>query len=161
MSLSSSFRLTLGIATLATLSACSLFSPNDDVYVNLVGLEPLPSQEMEARFAVKLRVQNPNDTAIHYNGLALELRVNNRPLATGVSDEQGEVPRYGETVISVPVTISAFSVVRQAWGIAGSSAYPARTGVPYELNGKLGGGLWGAARFTDNGELQLPTTLAP
>lgn len=161
MSPSPLIRHTISAFALASLSACSLFSPNDDVYVNLVGLEPLPSQEMEARFAVKLRVQNPNETAIRYNGLALELRVNNRPLATGVSDEQGEVPRYGETVISVPVTISAFSVVRQAWGIAGSSAYPAHTGVPYELNGKLGGGLWGAARFTDTGDLQLPASLAP
>jgi len=158
---SSPFRHALGIAMLSTLSACSLFSPKDNVYVNLVGLEPLPSQEMEARFAVKLRVQNPNDTAIHYNGMAIELRLNNRPLATGVSDEQGEVPRYGETVISVPVTISAFSVVRQAWGIAGNSASPARTGVPYELTGKLGGGLWGAARFNDAGELQLPPTSSP
>lgn len=154
-------RHAIGVALLASLSACSLFSPRDDVYVNLVGLEPLPSQEMEARFAVKLRVQNPNDTAIHYNGLAVELRINNRPLATGVSDAQGEVPRYGETVISVPVTISAFSVVRQAWGIAGSDVSPTQTGVPYELNGKLGGGLWGAARFTDTGDLQLPATLAP
>lgn len=155
------FRQALGIAMLATLSACSLFNPKDEVYVNLVGLEPLPSQEMEARFALKLRVQNPNDTAIRYNGLAVELRVNNRPLATGVSDEQGEVPRYGETVIRVPVTISAFSVVRQAWGIAGSSTSPAHTGLPYELNGKLGGGLWGATRFTDTGELQLPSTPTP
>lgn len=154
-------RHAIGAALLASLSACSLFSPRDDVYVNLVGLEPLPSQEMEARFAVKLRVQNPNDTAIHYNGLAVELRINNRPLATGVSDAQGEVPRYGETVISVPVTISAFSVVRQAWGIASSNVSPAQTGVPYELNGKLGGGLWGAARFTDTGDLQLPATLVP
>lgn len=155
------FRPFIAVLALASLSACSLLGPKDDVYVNLVGLEPLPSQEMEARFAVKLRVQNPNDTAIRYNGLALELRINNRPLATGVSDEQGEVPRYGETVISVPVTISAFSVVRQAWGIADSSVSPTRTGVPYELNGKLGGGLWGTARFTDTGELQLPTTLSP
>jgi LEA14-like dessication related protein len=110
---------------------------------------------MEARFAVKLRVQNPNETAIRYNGIALELRVNNRPLATGVSDISGEIPRYSEKVISVPVTISAFSIMRQAWGVA-SSAPSSHAAVPYELNGKLGGGVWGAARFTDSGELTLP-----
>ncbi len=147
---------TLLTAALATsISACSLFGTKDDVYVDLVGLEPLPSQEMEARFAVKLRVQNPNERPIRYNGIALELRVNNRSLATGVSDESGEVPRYGEKVISVPVSISAFSVLRQAWGVA-ASAPSNSTAVPYELNGKLGGGVWGAARFTDSGELSLP-----
>lgn len=149
-------RTLTGLALLTSLSACTLFGSRDDVYVDLVGLEPLPSQEMEARFAVKLRVQNPNDTAIRYDGIALELRVNNRPLATGVSDESGEVPRYGETVINVPVTISAFSVLRQAWGVAASAPSTSHTAVPYELNGKLGGGLWGAARFTDTGELTLP-----
>lgn len=144
-----------GTVLLASLSGCSLFGARDDVYVDLVGLEPLPSQEMEARFAVKLRVQNPNENAIRYNGIALELRVNNRPLATGVSNERGEVPRYGERLISVPVTISAFSVLSQAWGVAASA--PSRhAAVPYELNGKLGGGVWGAARFTDSGELTLP-----
>ncbi|MGY4533042.1 LEA14-like dessication related protein [Pseudomonas sp. TE3786] len=148
-------RAIAGVSLLITLSACSLLGVRDDVYVDLVGLEPLPSQEMEARFAVKLRVQNPNESAIRYNGIALELRVNNRNLATGVSDESGEVPRYSERVITVPVTISAFSVLRQAWGVAASPP-SANAAVPYELNGKLGGGLWGAARFTDTGELTLP-----
>ncbi len=148
-------RTLITAALVISLSACSLFGTKDDVYVDLVGLEPLPSQEMEARFAVKLRVQNPNERPIRYNGIALELRVNNRPLATGVSDEHGEVPRYGETVISVPVTISAFSILRQAWGVA-AGAPSSSIAVPYELNGKLGGGVWGAARFTDSGELSLP-----
>jgi LEA14-like dessication related protein len=155
MRLATLLRLTGSVLLLLSLSACSLLDTRDDVYVDLVGLEPLPSQDMEARFAVKLRVQNPNESAIRYNGIALELRVNNRPLATGVSDESGEVPRYGERVISVPITISAFSVLRQAWGVA-ASAPSSHAAVPYELNGKLGGGLWGAARFTDTGELTLP-----
>ncbi|MEN0106368.1 MAG: LEA type 2 family protein [Pseudomonas sp.] len=148
-------RTLIGTLLLSSLSGCALFGAKDDVYVDLVGLEPLPSQEMEARFALKLRVQNPNDVAIAYNGIALELRVNNRPLATGVSDERGEVPRYGEKLIKIPVTISAFSVLRQAWGVA-ASAPSGQEAVPYELSGKLGGGLWGAARFTDSGELTLP-----
>ena len=145
---------------LASLSACSIFSPRDDVSVDLVGLEPLPSQDMEARFAVKLRVQNPNDTPIHYNGIALALRINDRPLASGVSDTKGDIPRYGEAVISVPVTISAFSVLRQAWGIA-ESPLPKTQGVPYELSGKLGGGFWGSTRFVDTGQLALPPSTRP
>lgn len=136
-------------------SGCSVLGARDDVYVNLVGLEPLPSQEMEARFALKVRVQNPNESAIRYDGVALELRVNNRPFASGVSNESGEIPRYGEKLIYIPISISAFSVLRQAWGVA-ADAPLSKAAVPYELNGKLGGGLLGAARFSDSGDLSLP-----
>jgi hypothetical protein len=79
----------------------------DPVRVNLVGLEPLQGEGFELRFAVRLRVQNPNDSAIDYDGVALELDVNDKSFATGVSDSKGSVPRFGETVISVPVTVSA------------------------------------------------------
>ncbi len=155
MTLPALVRLTLSALLLVGASGCSLLGARDEVYVNVVGLEPLPSQEMEARFALKLRVQNPNEQAIRYDGIALELRVNNRPFASGVSDEAGEVPRYGEKLIYIPITISAFSVLRQAWGVAASTP-SSKAAVPYELSGKLGGGLLGAARFSDSGDLSLP-----
>ena len=113
---------------------------------DLVGLEPLPGQGLEVRFAVKLRVQNPNDRAVNFNGMALDLDVNGQPLASGVSDQSGSVPRFGETVVSVPVSISAFSVMRQAWGVAG---YQPGQEVPYRLRGKLADGLFGTRRFSD------------
>ena len=72
---------------LLSLSACALFPNRDPVNINVVGLEPLPSQDLEVRFAIKLRVQNPNEAAIDYNGVALDLEVNGRPLASGVSDQ--------------------------------------------------------------------------
>ena len=73
---------------------------------------------------VKLRVQNPNDEPIEYNGIALDLDVNGQPLASGVSDQTGEVPRFGERVVSVPLTVSAFSAFRQAWGLEQQRADP-------------------------------------
>ena len=76
---------------------------------------------MEMRFMVKLRVQNPNDEPIEYNGIALDLDVNGQPLASGVSDQTGEVPRFGERVVSVPLTVSAFSAFRQAWGLSNNA----------------------------------------
>ncbi|TRX76077.1 LEA type 2 family protein [Pseudomonas mangiferae] len=135
------------------LAACSSLAPRDPLRIDLAGLEPLPSQDLEARFAVKLRVQNPNDSAIDYNGVSLELDVNGRPLASGVSDQQGEIPRFGERVLSVPVTVSAFSAVRQAWGLA---EQPPRRNLPYSLRGKLAGGLLGTVRFSESGTLQWP-----
>lgn len=59
---------------LLTLSSCALFPNRDPVNINVVGIEPLQSQDLEVRFAVKLRIQNPNETAIDYNGVALTWR---------------------------------------------------------------------------------------
>jgi LEA14-like dessication related protein len=135
------------------LASCASLVPRDPLRIDLVGLEPLPAQGMEMRFAMVLRVQNPNDDAIDYDGLSVELEVNDQPLASGVSDQRGRVPRYGEALLRVPLSISALSVMRQAWAAAG---YQNGRGLPYELRGKLGGGLFGSARFSDAGTLNWP-----
>lgn len=146
-------RILVASLLLGGLAACSTFAPRDPLHIDLVGLEPLPGEGLEVRFAMKLRMQNPNDRPIDYNGVALQLTVNDQPLASGVSDQSGQVPRFGEALISIPVSISAYSAMRQAWGAAG---YTPDAGLPYELSGKLGGGLFGSARFTDSGTLKWP-----
>ncbi|KAA8698195.1 MULTISPECIES: LEA type 2 family protein [Pseudomonas] len=147
--------LTLSLVLLS-LSACALFPDRDALHINVVGIEPLQSQDLEVRFAVKLRVQNPNETAIDYNGVALDLEVNGRPLAAGVSDQQGSIPRFSETVLTVPVSVSAFSVLRQTLGLSQTQSL---NNLPYVLRGKLAGGLFGTVRFVDRGTLDLPTTV--
>ena len=147
--------LTLSLILLS-LSACALFPNRDALHINVVGIEPLQSQDLEVRFAVKLRVQNPNETAIDYNGVALDLEVNGRPLAAGVSDQQGSIPRFSETVLTVPVSVSAFSVLRQTLGLSQTQSL---NNLPYVLRGKLAGGLFGTVRFVDRGTLDLPTTV--
>ena len=147
--------LTLSLILLS-LSACALFPDRDALHINVVGIEPLQSQDLEVRFAVKLRVQNPNETAIDYNGVALDLEVNGRPLAAGVSDQQGSIPRFSETVLTVPVSVSAFSVLRQTLGLSQTQSL---NNLPYVLRGKLAGGLFGTVRFVDRGTLDLPTTV--
>ncbi|WP_339519900.1 LEA type 2 family protein [Pseudomonas proteolytica] len=147
--------LTLSLVLLS-LSACALFPDRDALHINVVGIEPLQSQDLEVRFAVKLRVQNPNETAIDYNGVALDLEVNGRPLAAGVSDQQGSIPRFSETVLTVPVSVSAFSVLRQTLGLSQTQSL---NNLPYVLHGKLAGGLFGTVRFVDRGTLDLPTTV--
>lgn len=142
---------------LLSLSACALFPNRDPVNINVVGLEPLPSQDLEVRFAIKLRVQNPNETAIDYNGIALDLEVNGHSLASGVSDQSGSIPRFSESIITVPVSISAFSVLRQTLGLSQTQTLD---NLPYVLRGKLAGGLFGTMRFFDSGKLSLPKATA-
>ncbi|AZD15771.1 LEA type 2 family protein [Pseudomonas chlororaphis] len=146
--------LTLSLLLLS-LSACALFPQRDQLHINVVGIEPLPSQDLEVRFAVKLRLQNPNETAINYNGVALDLEVNGRPLASGVSDQSGSIGRFSEGVLVVPVSVSAFAVLRQTLGLSQTQSLD---DLPYVLRGKLAGGPFGTMRFVEKGQLSLPKT---
>lgn len=134
------------------LSGCALLQGRDPLNISVIGIEPLPGQDLELRMAVKIRVQNPNESTVEYNGIALNLEVNDQPLAAGVSDAHGRIERYAEQVITVPVSISAFAFLRQAYGL--SQLQPLQ-GMPYVLRGKLAGGLLGTVRFKDRGRLDL------
>ena len=60
-------------------------------------------------------------------------------------------------MIKVPLTISAYSMLRQAMG---ASTLRAGQEVSYELRGKLGGGLL-PERFSATGNLNWPLTTRP
>lgn len=152
------FRLALTTLLAFAIAGCASLIDQDPLRVDLAGIEPLPGQELEMRFAVKLRVQNPNDKPVDFDGVALDLEINGQPLASGVSDQRGSVPRFGETLVTVPLSISAFSAVRQAWGAAN---YQPGQGLPYRLTGKLAGGLLGTHRFSDSGTLTWPEPVNP
>ncbi|MGC5698658.1 LEA type 2 family protein [Pseudomonas sp. NFXW11] len=137
---------------LLNLGACALLPDRDPVAINLVGIEPLPSEDMEMRFAVKLRLQNPNEKSIDYNGVALDLEVNGHPLASGVSDQRGHIGRYSEQLLVIPVSVSAFSVLRQTLGLSQTQSLDK---LPYVLRGKLAGGVFGTQRFVERGQISL------
>lgn len=148
--------LLLVVLVSLTLAGCASLVHREPVRINVVGLEPIPGEGMEMRFKVKLRVQNPNETAIDFDGLALDLDLNGKAFASGVSDRAGSVPRFGETLIEIPVSVSAIAVVRQALGVIEGEG---KAEVPYALRGRLAGGLLGGMRFSDSGTLKLPDPL--
>jgi len=146
-------RLIVSLAILCLAAAgCASLGGRDPLLVDVAGIETLPGEGMELNLAVTLRVQNPNDVPVQYDGIALMLDVNGRTLASGVSDRVGTVPRYGEIVFTVPMTLSAFDVARQVYGMM-SAEDPNR--VEYRLRGKLEGGLFGTRRFEDQGTFDL------
>jgi LEA14-like dessication related protein len=149
------FLLAAGLLALG-LSGCASLAGQDPLRFGIVGVDAAPGEGLELRFIVKLRVQNPNPEAVPYDGMALDLDVNGRTLATGVANVQGTVPRYGEQLFNVPVTISAFSAVRQALGLSELSQAES---LPFVLRGKLGAGPFGATRFIDEGKLDLGAAL--
>ena len=150
------FRSLLIALLLMTLGGCASLGGNDPLKVTLAGIEALPGQGMEVRMAVKLRVQNPNDAPVEFDGVALDLELRGQDFASGVSDRAGSVPRFGETLIEIPVSVSAIAVVRQALGVIEGEG---KAEVPYALRGRLAGGLLGGMRFSDSGTLKLPEPL--
>ena len=139
------------------LAGCAALGRPEPVRVNVIGIEPLPGESMELRMAVKLRIQNPNETALDFDGISLELDLRGSAFAAGVSAERGSVPRFGETVVTVPVSIPAIAAVRQALDLASHE----RPGVDYVLRGRLAGAGFGGLRFESKGEIEMPHTAEP
>lgn len=144
---------------LAFINGCATVTGRDAPSVRVVGLEPLPSEGLELRFALKLRVQNPNSAPLSYDGMSVNLDLDGRGLASGVSNESGEIPRFSDTVLTVPVSISAFSAFRQLLARVNDTqdeGMALKQPIAYSLKGKLGSaGSSMATRFKDQGEMDL------
>lgn len=145
-------RLTL-LALAGVLGGCAALPVGDPPRVNFAGMESLGGEGLELRFLVKLRVQNPADAPLEIDGIALTLAVRGMEFASGVSNAKASVPRFGETVLSVPVTVPASAVLRQAWAL--KSGGDLRK-IEFELSGRLGAGPLGGHRFSSKGELDWP-----
>ena len=141
------------LVSLLWLGGCAALSDRDPVQVTVAGIDALPGEGLELRMLVKLRVQNPNDVPIEYDGVYIKLDVIDKTLATGVSDQRGVVPRFGEAIISVPLTVSPLRVVYGALETIGSGRMPEK--LDYRLEGKIAGPGFGTTRFSSTGKLPL------
>ena len=135
---------------------CASLRYPEPIDVIMAGVEPLQGQGLELRMLVKLRIQNPNDLPLDFNGVSLQMDVQGRRFATGVSDAVGSVPRFGETIVSVPVSISVFRVLRQAMDVV-TNEY--RGKLEYEMTGRLAGPAFNSVRFKSHGEFTLPAEI--
>ena len=143
----------LAILATAMLGACASMPGRDPLQVAVAGIEPLPSEGLEIRMLVKLRVQNPNDAPLDYDGVYVKMDVLDSTFATGVSGAHGTVPRYGETVIGVPMTVSAMRMVTYALRMLDGKPVDK---LNFKLEGKLDGAGFGSTRFQAQGEMALP-----
>lgn len=149
--------LVVAVAALI-LAGCASLVRVDPLQFTVAGIEPLQGEGLELRMLVKLRVQNPNDAPLAYDGVYVKLDVLDKTFATGVSDAAGTVPRFGESVIAVPVTVSVLRMVRHALGMLDGQPMDK---VTYSLSGKLNGPIFAVARFASEGEIDLRTVTTP
>ena len=149
-----SFLTALMIVVALVLTACAGMPGREPVQVTVADIDSIPGEDLEMRMMVKLRVQNPNDTPIEYNGVYVKLEVLDRTFATGVSDEHGTIPRFGEAIVSVPVTVSMLRMAVYALMIVDGKPIDK---VNYKMDGKLSGPVFGSTNFQAKGEFKVPT----
>lgn len=118
--------------------------------VNLVNIVPAQSSGVfEQRFLVELRISNPNEFDIPLNGLSFEMDVNGDYFATGLSNTDVVVPRFGSAVVSAETTASSIQLFRQIlnavrtgtvdYSIKGKALVGqlSRRSIPFDLDGEL------------------------
>ena len=121
--------------------------------INIANITPREVKLFEQVFELELRIQNPNDLPLAINGLAFELKLNDRRFATGVSNDSFVVDRLSSGVIRV-------EALTTLWGFIQQVAEYQRTKAPrvaYRLKGNLYVGSPSAKlRFDDSGEIHVP-----
>lgn len=90
---------------------------------------------------------------LDFDGVSVQMDVQGKRFATGVSDAVGSVTGFGEAIVAVPVIVPVSSIVRQAIGIMTDGA-PAK--LVYDMTGKLAGPGAGSVYFESSGEIALP-----
>ena len=83
------FFIAVSVLLALALGGCAGMLTRDPIRINVVGIEPLAGQGLEMRFAVTLRLQNPNETAIEYDGVALGILGVGLPVRSATSQFTG------------------------------------------------------------------------
>ena len=117
----------------------SMQSPLEAPHVSLTDLRILDATLFEQRYALKIRVQNPNPVALPINGMDFRLDINDVELGRGVSDKSVTVPAYGETVFEINLGSNFARIVNQIHAL--------ESGKGQSLHYRLSGGISVANRL--------------
>jgi LEA14-like dessication related protein len=98
----------------AMLGGCATLQPPLQApNVSLTEMRVLDATLFEQRYALKIRVQNPNPAALPITGMDFRLDINDVELGRGVSDQAITVPAYGETVSEIALVSNLARIVDQ------------------------------------------------
>ena len=106
--------------------------------ISVAGLRIIEVGLLEQRYALRLRVQNPNDFAFTVTGMDYALELNGRDFAQGVSDQRVDVPAYSERTLEVTVSSGLADLVEQLRALDNGRM----SGLDYRVHGhvRLDGG---------------------
>jgi LEA14-like dessication related protein len=149
--------LLLGASLL--LEACSgLPHKPEPPRVSLIGLNLVSMELFEQRYAVRLRIKNPNDFDLPVQGMDFHLDINGDTFADGLSNEALTVPAFGEAVLQLEVSSNLLQVLHQLQALQEHAA----DGLAYHIRGRVAVGSYGQRLpFEYSGELTPPQTRKP
>lgn len=147
-------RLALLLSAVWLTACASLSGYKEQPRVSLAGINVLDVGLFEQRFALRLRVQNPNDIELPIKGWTYDLDLNGIAFATGTSNKTATIPAFGTDVIEVEAYSDITNVLRQIseWRKSGLN------NVSYRLKGNAF--LASTSRklaFDYRGDIALPT----
>ena len=150
--------LAIALFAALTLGGCASMQGREPIQVTVADVESLPAGGLELRMMVKLRIQNPNEAPLEYRGVYVQLDVQDKTFATGVSDDPGSIPPFSEALVKVPVTVSFVRLAGNAMSLL--DGRPVER-IRYKLRGKLSGPLFGSTTFESQGDFALPGATPP
>ena len=137
---------------LSALAACATAPPRvEPLWVTLADLQPAKIGLLEQEYALKIRVQNPNEVEIPMSGLSYQIELNGKPFAKGVSRQNATVPAFGEVVLDVSAVSGLSGLLEQLSAMR--EAAPQR--ITYRLQGRLASPSRGSVPFDEAGSLDL------
>jgi LEA14-like dessication related protein len=101
--------------------------------VTLNNLQALDMTVFEQRYAVTLRVQNPNPVPLPISGMNFQLDINDTELGRGVTNEAVVVPAYGEALVKINLVSNLMRVFNQIRALESNKGQSLR----YRLSGGL------------------------
>lgn len=141
-----------------TLGACALVAVREPLSVTIADLKPTEIGVLEQQYAMKVRVLNPNDADIAFDGVVFDLEINGVPFAKGVTDQASVIPRFGEALIDVRLVSGLQNILRQIDELAKGE----RTSLSYRIKGRLYYATgFGFLSFDSSGEILLPQEAKP
>lgn len=106
------FRLFL-IAALFFLAGCATMNIDyEEPSVELISFKTLPANGFEQNFEIGLKLTNPNNFELPFNGISYQLSVAGETLAHGVAANIPTVGAYSESRFVVPVSTSLLGGIK-------------------------------------------------
>ena len=103
----------LFVAALFFLSGCATMNLDyEEPTVELVSFKILPANGFEQNFEIGLKLTNPNNFELPFNGISYQLRVAGETLANGVASNIPIAGPYGESRFVVPVSTSLIGGIK-------------------------------------------------
>ena len=133
---------------------CATLSGMNPPRVNVSNVTPQDMTLFEQKFLVQLRIQNPNDFDLEVKAMTFNLDLNGKSFATGLSNKQVTIPRFGSEVVDVEVISGITGILRQLKSFSGGGS----PNFTYRLRGKvyLEKPHSGSLSFDEEGEIELP-----